>query len=365
MKIKLNANDKRKLESLFETKENNIQISMMFSYLLDNIYLFNEEEIKKYQKDYNCSLKEAYFHYCIDIWELDYENEENLKILNDYVKNSFCEIDMKEYMDDPYYKNIKINVVKDRNYHLFYDHYSPFEMFPLNDVSINSDYLEKSTFGFSKTNFKFIALNLNNETWMSITPNEINTMKNSIKNAKGNVLVMGLGLGYFPYMISQKDDVKKIDVIEFDKQIIDIFNNNIFPSFENKKKIQIINKNAFEINKEIISTYDFVYIDLYHNPVDGLPIYLKFKKIESSVNVKFEYWLEEGILAYLRRLIITVMQESIEGYNDNDYRSVDNKEDEIINEIYFKTKNIEFNHFDEIKTYLNNDSLKKLAKTLF
>lgn len=365
MKINLNFEDKRKLENLFEIKENNIQLSMMFSFLLDNINLFNKKKIKQYQKEYNCSLSQAYFHYCIDIWELDYDNEENQKILHDYVEDCFCEIDMKEYEENSYYKNIKISEIKNKNYHLFYDHYSPYEMFPLNDVTISDNYLEKTFFGFSKNNFNFIALNLNNETWMSITPNEINTMQNSIKNAKGNVLVMGLGLGYFPYMISKKDEVKKIDIVEMDKEIINIFNKNIFPSFENKNKIQLMNKNAFDISKEEISKYNFVYVDLYHNPVDGLPIYIKFKKIEASHNVKFEYWLEEGILAYLRRLVITVMQESMQGFSDNNYKNFNNEEDQIINEIYFKTKNIEFRKFEDINSFLKNDSLKKIAKTLF
>ena len=49
---------------------------------------------------------------------------------------------------------------------------------------------------------------------MSIIPNEIETMKEAIETVKGNVLVYGLGLGYFPYMISLKNDVNKITIIE-------------------------------------------------------------------------------------------------------------------------------------------------------
>ena len=365
MKIHLNQKDNQLLKTLLETKENNIQISMMMSYLLENIDLFSKDEIIKYQNNFNCSLSEAYFHYAIDIWELDYDNKENQKIFNDYLTNSFKECDENIFKENPYYKNVKIKEIKNKNYALFYDHYKAYEPFPLDDISLRENYLEKTTFGFFKNDFPFLCLNLNNTTWMSITPNEINTMKNSILKASGNVLVLGLGLGYFPYMISLKNDVKNIEIVEKDLQITDIFENSIYPNFENKEKIKLIKDNAFNVINKSLNKYDFVYVDLYHNPVDALPIYIKIKHIENKNKVHFEYWLEDGILAYLRRLVITIIQESLEGYNDKKYQNYSNQEDQIINEIYFKTKDLIFNSFEEIIDFLKNDSLKKLTISLF
>lgn len=365
MKILLNQNEQKKLASLFAIKENNVQVSLMLSYLLENIDLYNKNIITSYQKEYSCSLSEAYFHYAIDIWELDYDNEDNQIFFDDYLRSCFKESSENEYKENPYYKNVKIEETQKENYHLFYDHYKAYEPFPLDDVLIKDNYVEQTIFSFFKTDFKFACLNLNNTTWMSITPNEINTMKNSIERAEGNVLVLGLGLGYYPYMISLKNDVKTIDIIEKDKQIIDIFQKHIFRFFNNKDKLKVINDDAFSYINKIKNKYDFVFVDLYHNPIDGLPIYIKFKKIESQNDIHFDYWLEEGLLAYLRRLVITIMEESCEGKNDKDYQKASCEEDEIINEIYFKTKNIVFKDFNQIVNYLKNDSLKNLAKSLF
>ena len=40
---------------------------------------------------------------------------------------------------------------------------------------------------------------------MTITPDEIETMKEAVDQAFGNVLTFGLGLGYYAYMVSEKD----------------------------------------------------------------------------------------------------------------------------------------------------------------
>ena len=59
--------------------------------------------------------------------------------------------------------------------------------------------------------------------WMSTDPNEIITMNPYIQKAHGDILVMGLGLGYYPFMTALKDDVKSITIIEKDPKVIDIF----------------------------------------------------------------------------------------------------------------------------------------------
>ena len=50
------------------------------------------------------------------------------------------------------------------------------------------------------------------------------SMKNPIKNAHGKVLTTGLGLGYFSYMASLKEDVSEIVIIERDEKVIKLWN---------------------------------------------------------------------------------------------------------------------------------------------
>lgn len=60
----------------------------------------------------------------------------------------------------------------------------------------------------------FPAVLENERIWMTITPNEIETMKEAVDKAFGNVLTFGLGLGYYAYMVSEKVNVESITVVE-------------------------------------------------------------------------------------------------------------------------------------------------------
>ena len=60
----------------------------------------------------------------------------------------------------------------------------------------------------------FPALLENDRIWMTITPNEIETMKEPVDGAFGNVLTYGLGLGYYAYMVSEKENVETVTIVD-------------------------------------------------------------------------------------------------------------------------------------------------------
>ena len=55
---------------------------------------------------------------------------------------------------------------------------------------------------------------------MLVTPNEVHTMKADIEKAHGKVLTYGLGLGYFPFMTSRKEEVTSVTVVERSSDVI-------------------------------------------------------------------------------------------------------------------------------------------------
>ena len=170
--------------------------------------------------------------------------------------------------------------------------------------------------------------------------------------------MFGLGLGYYPFMVSLKSEVKDIYVIELDQNIIDIFKENLLPLFPNKEKIHIIKGDAKEYIKNIDNSFNTIFIDLWHNPEDGLPLYLYFKQYEKKhPNTKFQYWLEQSLIALYRRYLLTIIEESLNGYSDKDYR---NKSEQLLNDIYFKTKNITLNSYDDVYLLLSNESILRL-----
>ena len=208
--------------------------------------------------------------------------------------------------------------------------------------------------------FKYLAVLKNDVVWMSTDPNEINTMRDSINAANGNVLAFGLGLGYYPIMCATKDNVKSVTVVEKDQAIIDIFNKHILPLFEFKNKIKIVHADAFDFGKKDLSSFDYLFIDIWHNPEDGLPLYLRFKKLLKTKQIKVAYWLEKSILAMYRRCLLTVVEESLLGYKDSNYMKAKNDYDRIINDLYFKTENMSFSSISEIKDLLQDKELEKL-----
>ena len=275
------------------------------------------------------------------------EDSQKMKeIIENYLLPGIKCLNEEKYLNNPYIKNIVIKDKRNANLLLTNLTYKPFEAFSYNDIEVNENayYKEISRIGFFKKPYTFPALLENNVIWMSINPNEIETMEKSINEAKGNILVFGLGLGYYQYMTSLKEEVKSITIIENNQKIIDIFN-----------KIKIIKDDAFNyINKCDKNEFDFIFVDFWHNPNDGLETYLYFKKLENTFNnTIFSYWLEEGILALLRRSLISLIEEELDGSSDIDYKIQDTLFDKIISKLHFFLKNSTFNSFIEIKKLLS------------
>ena len=224
------------------------------------------------------------------------ENELFQKYYNEIIN----ELDSNEYIDNEYYKNINI---KNKNYNyweLKNSKYNPYELFVYDDFKEVDGYV-LPRIGYFKKPFNYLGVYQNKRLWMSITPNEINTMKKPIINANGNVLVFGLGLGYYQYMISNKKSVNKVTIIEKDKNVIDLFNKMIFPYFKFKHKIEIINDDAYKyLSCTKDKEYDYIFIDIYHDVSDGIEVYNKMiKTLNKFSETKYDFWIFDTIKYYL------------------------------------------------------------------
>lgn len=363
MKLNLNTKDLNEFQKILDTKDINMSIADLY---LEYLEYYKNSFL--YDKNNKTSFEEQFLKHFLHKMEIDPKNKENKEIIENYLLPGIKCLNEEKYLNNPYIKNI---VIKDkRNAILLLTNltYKPFEAFSYNDIEVNENayYKEISRIGFFKKPYTFPALLENNVIWMSINPNEIETMEKSINEAKGNILVFGLGLGYYQYMTSLKEEVKSITIIENNQKIIDIFNTCILPQFTNKNKIKIIKDDAFNyINKCDKNEFDFIFVDFWHNPNDGLETYLYFKKLENTFNnTIFSYWLEEGILALLRRSLISLIEEELDGSSDIDYKIQDTLFDKIISKLHFFLKNSTFNSFIEIKKLLSDESLKSLATKL-
>lgn len=352
MQFKLNELDVKKFEKLLDQKEKNIFVASLVNEIISSQdRYFNQQNI-------NNSITTLSNLYLNDL--------EEINVFKDQIELSKLEI--KDYINNPYINKINKITINKNNYHLKLNKYKPFELFISDEIKIDDKnfYKEYTNIGYFNKDFSYLSLDYKNDVWMLISPNEINTMKKHIELAHGNILTFGLGLGYFQYMASIKNNINKIYIIEKDATIIDIFNKEILPQFENKDKIVIIQDDAYNFIKNKMDSikFDYAFIDLYHNPNDGLEFYLTFKSIENKYkNVTFSYWLDTSLMALVRRIMLSLLIEQYERLPSKYYNKEENIEDKLINYFYYKTKDLTINSFKDILNLITDESLNNLLKT--
>ena len=103
-------------------------------------------------------------------------------------------------------------------------------------------------------------------------------------------------------------------------------------------------------------------MDIWHNAEDGLPLYLRFKSLLKDYRGDTSYWLEESLIAMYRRCLLTLVEENLHDYNDNNYLKAENQYDRLINELYFKYKNTQINSFIDLHNLLTKQSIVNMLK---
>ncbi|MBO5287062.1 MAG: hypothetical protein J6B34_02950 [Clostridia bacterium] len=268
------------------------------------------------------------------------EDDVCLRIEKEYLKTGIKKLYPEEYLENPFFKNIRIPERQEGNWQLDYQSYKPYEGFIYKDIEVGEDYLEVPCVGFFDKEFSYPTVFENGVEWMAIKPNEIETMKETIKKARGRVLVYGLGIGYFTYMASMKDEVECVTVVERDENAIKLFNEYILPQFPRKDKITIVKSDAFEYAQREMKkgNFDYCFTDLWHDVSDGVELYAKMKKYEATCpKTTFEYWIEKSILSSIRWRIFDAIYEKVQkGSFEGTY--------------------------DEVKSYLTDGYLRELVK---
>lgn len=142
--------------------------------------------------------------------------------------------------------------------------------------------------------------------WMTIEPLEINTFKEFIENAHGNVLLLGCGLGYVAYMLSLKPKVRSVTIVDMDEKILSIFSEAILPQFINSHKIKTVHADGIEYLKNSdLSQYDCVNVDIWRDVSDMIGLYLPCLEIEVKYpDIEFSYWIEDSLKEFLQRNIL-------------------------------------------------------------
>lgn len=355
--LQLNKNDQEKLENLFYVKDENILAARYFlHYLVDKPNLIKKEDLTSLIKKHFTE-DDAFTETALNFLS---EGEKDIfSLLSSRVLYGFVSLDEELYKTNPYYQNIQFSKQKQRSWQLDSSSYKPYEGFTYRDIKIDiENFKEVNFFGYFKNEFKYPVLRYKNNNWIRITPHEIETMQASIDLVEGEIVVFGLGLGYFPYMASLKEEVTKITIIEKDANVIKLFKKYLLPQFKEKDKITIIKADAFKYVKKMKKlNYSYAFVDIYQSADDGLLIYLKLKNLEKLVpQTVFLFWLEYSLLAMVRRVVLLILEETLK--KSTNYLKTLGEKGAIFQHIDKKMSGLSFNTYEEIHKFLKANSLR-------
>ncbi len=316
MNILLCKSEKEKLKKLINIRNDNFKILEIYSEYLNNCpTLVSRSLVSEITEE--CSVSEETAFVSILSAACGFNTEENIydrAFLEKYFVPSVKKASPFEYQNNAYLRNVKLPNAKMGDWELTHLNYKPYEGFICGDIILNDDLVEIPRLGFFDTEYSFPAVLQEGREWMAVKPNEIETMKEPLASVSGRVLTLGLGLGYFTYMASEKENVSEITVIERDETVIQLFKKYILPQFDNKDKIKIICADAHEYVEKKLGDgrYDFVFADTWHDVSDGFPAYLRLKKEEKRfLKTNFLYWIEKSLLSHLRWLLFDGLAEAV------------------------------------------------------
>lgn len=296
--------DRIKIERLIDTVHRNFKITRMYKrYLEECPCMITREMIDILTADGDISVEAAISALLCEAFSLDFDRSEDRRLIMDYITPSIRILDKEKYESNPYYKNIRLENISDGSWEIRWEEYKPYQGVICHDMIINEDFSEIPPLGFFPEGFSFPAILEGGNEWMTLTPVDLDTCEEAIEAARGRVVTFGLGLGYYTYMASEKEEVDEVTVVELSEDVIRLFNTHILPKMPNRHKIKIVNSDAFEYAREVMPSerFDVAFVDTWRDAGDGAPMYKRMRELESlSPDTEFLYWVEGFLRSRVR-----------------------------------------------------------------
>ena len=288
-------------------QSNDIIVGILSEYINEHPRFIDAAMVEDLARECHVSNHEAFCTLLSAACGLDTVDDPSHRALErQYLIPAIRRLDPNVYENDAYAKTVRFPNVKHGKWELCQHSYAPYEPFVRTHPVVTKDLCEIPQIGYFDVEFPFPAILENGIEWMTITPNEVETMREPISKSRGNVLTLGLGLGYFAFHASEKPEVERVTVVERSRDVIEIFKTYLLPQFPHADKIEIVEADAFQyMQKELPRRgFDYVFADLWHDASDGLEMYRKLKKYEAlAPRTNFDYWIEPSLLSLLRHIV--------------------------------------------------------------
>lgn len=312
----MNEIDKARLKRLSDIFDNNFKITRLYAELLQRYpEIITKEMVDTLTDDGSITKEEAIVGLLSEIFAIDFDRSEDRRLILDYLTPSVRLLDKAKYESNPYYQNIKLENLTDGSWEIRIEEYKPYQAVIAGDMIIEKDFREIPPLGFFTDSFRFPAILEGGNEWMTLTPVDLDTCEEAIEAAHGKVVTFGLGLGYYAYMVSEKEEVDSVTVVEMSEDVIRLFKTHILPQMPNRHKIKIVNCDAFEYAERIMpeERFDLAFVDTWRDASDGAPMYERMRALEKySKDTKFIYWIENFLRSRLRALKYAELTEALE-----------------------------------------------------
>ena len=265
-----------------------------------------------------------------------------------------------------YFQNIHFDEQQHGRFKLGHKSFEKYETFHYDTPKIMLETLAIPRIGTFDYQFEYPQISEDGSTWMSVTPNEIITMEKAIEKAAGNVLTLGCGMGYYAYMVSEKEEVEHVTIVEKEQDVIDLFNTYILPQFSHKEKITVIHADAFDFMENLSDgEYDYCFADIWIGNNDSVP-YMKMKSLcQKFKNMDVSYWIEDSlVLTIMGYVAIIIIEEFFKAQNIKQPEMIQLPEDEQYKLDFLREllKNANITRPEHIDYYMNYRNIINLMR---
>ncbi len=221
-------------------------------------------------------------------------------------------------------------------------------------------------YGYFDRDFTYPSISEGDRTWMSLCPHEIETMREAAQKLSGRVLVLGLGLGYIPYLLSLKKDVREIVIVDDDPRVIALFRKELLPRFPYSEKVRIVKEDAIDYLEKKHPPFEGIFADLWHDQEDGFPLYYLLRQRLDGFKGPVYYWIENTILLYVRMGLLILAEEELktDGSNDEKYMEAETFSDAIVNSLHFALKDKKVDSYDSFLDLVSDRSIREIIPNL-
>lgn len=323
----MDIRDRERMKRLDKTFELNFKITRLYANYLEYYNeIINSEMMEALCGDGEIDEKDGIVAILCQIFGLDLDGSADERVLiREYLTPSVRIMDPDRYRNNPYYRNIRIPETKRGRWELRKEKYPAYRGVIAADMIMENGFREIPPLGFFKEDFEFPAVLEDGNEWMTLTPVDLDTSDEAIERAHGRVVTFGLGLGYYAYMVSEKENVESITVVEKSSDVIALFKEYVLPQFSHPEKVVIVNEDAFEYAEHTMPKEDFnvAFVDTWRDASDGAPMYERMKRLEHlSPNTEFLYWIENFLVSRLRAVRYAEISERIDAGEDLTYGDV-------------------------------------------